>query len=173
MADEWKEIADKFNTLWNYPNCVGAIDVKLVKLESPQHSGSAFFCYKNFHAITLQAVVDADAKFLFVDVGDYGRNCDSGTFTESNFGKKFLRKQLELPEPCKIRDSTRKDRMPFVLVGDEAYPLQVNLMRPFPKRRLNNRRRIYNYRHSRARRIVECAFGMMTKNFLFLKMHCS
>lgn len=168
-VDEWKQVADRFRTLWNYPNCVGAIDVKLIKLESPQNSGSAFYCYKNFHAITLQAVVDADAKFLFVDVGNYGRNCDSATFMDSNFGKLFRRKELDLPKPCKFHESTCEDKMPFIFVGDEAYSLSVNLMRPFPKRRLDNRKRIYNYRHSRARRIVECAFGMMTKKFRVLE----
>lgn len=167
-TEKWKEVADTFYTLWNYPKCLGAIDVKLIKIESPPHSGSAYFNYKHFHSIALQAVVDAEAKYLFIDVGDYGRNNDSGTFAASNFGKLFLRKKLNIPNPSVIRDSEEMDLFPFVFVGDEAYPLSVNLMRPFPKRRLNNGRRIYNYRHSRARRIVECAFGMLTRKFRVL-----
>jgi len=42
-------------------------------------------------------------------------------------------------------------------------------MRTFPRRQLTNERRIYNYRLSRARRIVECAFGIMVKRFNLLK----
>lgn len=168
-TEKWLDVADKFHSVWNYPNCLGAIDVKLIKIESPAHSGSAFFSYKHSHSITLQAVVDADAKFLFVDVGDYGRNNDSGTFRASHFGKLFLHKKLYIPSPRTIRGTNNSDEFPFVFVGDEAYPLSVNLMRPFPKRRLNNERRIYNYRHSRARRIVECAFGMLTKKFRVLE----
>ncbi|CAI6355220.1 unnamed protein product [Macrosiphum euphorbiae] len=38
-------------------------------------------------------------------------------------------------------------------------------MRPFPKRSLNKERRIYNYRCSRARRSVECSFGMLVSKF--------
>jgi hypothetical protein len=122
---------------------LGAIDVKLIKIESSPHSGSVYFNYKHFHSIVLQAVVDSEVKFLSVDVGDYGRNIESGTFAASNFGKLFLRKKLSIPKP---RES---DLFPFVFVGDEAYPLSINLMRPLPKRRLNGRR-ICNYRHSRA-----------------------
>lgn len=171
-AERWKEIANTFETLWNYPNCLGAVDVKLVRIQSPKHSGSAYFNYKHFHSIALQAVVDAEAKFLFVDVGDYGRNNDSSVFKESNFGKLFLRKKLGIPKSrqFKVRNGgeTQK-KFPFVFIGDEAYPLSLNFMRPFPKRRLNMMKRIYNYRHSRARRIVECAFGMLVKKFRVLE----
>ncbi|KAK3894542.1 hypothetical protein Pcinc_001698 [Petrolisthes cinctipes] len=34
-------------------------------------------------------------------------------------------------------------------------------MRPFSKASLTTRRKVYNYRHSRARRYMECTFGIM------------
>ena len=43
------------------------------------------------------------------------------------------------------------------------------LMRPFPRSCLDNSKRIFNYRLSRARRCVECAFGIMSAKFLILK----
>lgn len=52
-----------------------------------------------------------------------------------------------------------------MFVADEVYPLLTNIMRPFTRKSLTRERRIYNYRHSRARRIVECAFGMLAKKF--------
>jgi hypothetical protein len=66
--------------------------------------------------------------------------------------------------PRKIHEEL-EETFPFVFVADEAYPLKSNLMRPFARRQLNNMKRIYNYRQSRARRIVECAFGILTKRF--------
>lgn len=162
--DRWKEIAERFNSLWNFPNCLGAIDGKHIEIESPENSGSAYFNYKNFNSIVLQAVVDADAKFLFVDIGDYGRNNDSSVFYASGFGKLFTQKKLNLPSPQKLTAGSASE-VPFVFVGDDAYALTAKLMKPFARKNLTAEKRIYNYRLSRARRIVECAFGMLTKRF--------
>ena len=49
--------------------------------------------------------------------------------------------------------------MPYVIVGDEAFPLQNHLMRPYPGRGCPEDQQVFNYRLSRARRIVENAFG--------------
>ena len=58
---------------------------------------------------------------------------------------------------------------PFVLVGDEAYPLLPILMRPYPRHALTAERRVFNYRLSRARRCIESAFGILTAKFQLLK----
>jgi len=44
---------------------------------------------------------------------------------------------------------------PFVLVGDEAFALSKHLLRPFTGRNLNDERRMFNYRLSRARQHIE------------------
>jgi len=43
--------------------------------------------YKNYNSIVLQAVVDAEGNFLFVDVREAGRHSDGGVFATSNFGR--------------------------------------------------------------------------------------
>ncbi|GFR96653.1 protein ALP1-like [Elysia marginata] len=51
---------------------------------------------------------------------------------------------------------------PYCFVADEAYPLKDNLMRPYGGRNLDNPKRIFNQRLPRARKCVECAFGILT-----------
>jgi hypothetical protein len=48
-----------------------------------------------------------------------------------------------------------------VFVGDEAFALRKDFLKPFSQRELTNERRIYNYRLSRARRVIENVFGIM------------
>jgi hypothetical protein len=68
---------------------------------------------------------------------------------------------LNLPEECILEGAEELGTMPFVIIGDEAFPLQKHVMRPYPGRKATLAQDAYNYRHSRARRIVECAFGIL------------
>lgn len=43
----WKEISMRFEELWDFPHCCGAIDGKHVRIEAPWNSGSLFFNYKS------------------------------------------------------------------------------------------------------------------------------
>ncbi|XP_076545696.1 uncharacterized protein LOC143305546 [Osmia lignaria lignaria] len=65
--NDWLAISQKFEELWNFPHCVGAMDGKHVVLQAPAHSGSDFYNYKSQFSIVLFALVDADYNFLYVD----------------------------------------------------------------------------------------------------------
>lgn len=57
-------------------------------------------------------------------------------------------------------------RLPHAIVGDEAFPLKLYLMRPYPGIQLDDQsKKVYCYRHSRARRVVENAFGILCQKF--------
>jgi hypothetical protein len=58
--------------------------------------------------------------------------------------------------------------MPFVFLGDDAFSLTENLMKPNSRNgtgHLDIEKRIFNYRVSRARRVVEYAFGILVSRF--------
>ena len=159
----WKEIASAFERNWNFPHCIGAIDGKHVVVQAPANTGSMYFNYKKTFSIVLMATCDANYTFTIVDIGDIGRNSDGGVFSNSKMGNAFIKGKLGVPEQEVLHGTNT--RMPYVLVGDEAFPLRENLMKPYPKEILGIKERIYNYRLSRARRTIENAFGIAASRF--------
>lgn len=86
--EKWINIAEKFYKEANFPNCVGAIDGKHMRIVCPPNAGSQYYNYKKYHSIILLAVVDADYCFTFIDIGAPGRESDSSILKNSNFGQR-------------------------------------------------------------------------------------
>lgn len=79
-------------------------------------------------------------------------------FANSSIKSRLEANTLNVPEPSAVGQY----KLPFVLLGDDAYPLSPYLMRSYARSsQLDLRKKIYNYRHSRARRVVESAFGIL------------
>jgi len=82
----WIRTADVFYERTTFPNCIGAVDGKHIRIRKPNDSGIQCFSYKNFFSTVLMAVADADYCFLSVEFGAYGLSSDS-VFKNSTFGK--------------------------------------------------------------------------------------
>lgn len=160
----WIEIAQRYEELWNMPNCIGSIDGKHIRIKAPPKSGSAFFNYKSYHSIVLMAIADADSLFTAISVGDFGRNSDGAVFKNSEIGKLLETNKLNIP-PARNLPGDTESSFPMFFVADEAFALKKEIMKPYPQRSLDNPKRIFNYRLSRARKSVECAFGMLWSKF--------
>lgn len=166
-VDNFKNIADEFYEKWNFPNCVGSIDGKHIRLRCPKNSGSMFYNYKQYFSIVLMAVVDAKYRFVMINVGGYGKDSDGGILCNTNFHQRLESGTLKLPIERKLGNSGIS--APYVFVGDEAFPLRNYLMRPFPRNQAQETNKsYYNYRLSRARMTVECAFGIASSKFRIL-----
>lgn len=106
-------------------------------------------------------VVDATYNFMYVNVGCQGRLSDGGVFSHTHFKMVFDNDTLDLPHPTALPG--RDKPIPYTFVGDDALPLSVNLMKPYQGQYdKGSTKRIFNYRLSRARRIVENEFGIMS-----------
>nr|XP_012233675.1 PREDICTED: putative nuclease HARBI1 [Linepithema humile] len=163
FEDDWRNIAEDFEDIWDFPHCIGAIDGKHVTIQCPDNAGSNFYNYKNSHSIVLLAICDANYIFRFVDIGAYGRRSDGGIFRESRVGQHLDAGQMNIPKS----DSFYKGgpSLPYCIVGDEAFPLKSYLLRPFSGKNLSAEQSIFNYPLSRARRVIENSFGILASQW--------
>lgn len=163
--NDLKVRAKEFWEQWNFPNCVGAIDGKHIRIVCPPKSGSLYFNYKEYFSIVLLAIVDANYKFLAVDIGSYGKEGDSGIFSKSIMGQKIYQGTFGFPPDNELPNSERK--LPYVIVGDEAFRLHTNIMKPYSRdqAKQDTHKAIFNYRLCRARRVSENAFGLLSNTF--------
>ena len=160
VKNDWGGISDDFLEFRNIPHCIGAIDGKHVAMRKPSFSGSLWHNYKGFFSMVLLAICKARYFSSFVDVGEYGSNNDSGVLNNSHMGKLFKRNEVNIPNPGEIEGTDVE--LSYFLVGHEIFPLTNSLMRPFSgKSLLNEKRKIFNYRLSRAHRIIENTFGIL------------
>ena len=137
------------------------MDGKHITIKQPKNSGSYFFNYKGTFSIVLLALVDANYKFIYVDVGCNGRISNGGVFRNSSLSSAIDENILGLPPPRRVGSL----QLPYVIVADDAFPLKQNLIKPYSFRNLSTENRIANYRISRARRVSENAFGIMANRF--------
>lgn len=163
--EQWKRIAERFESLWNLPNCIGALDGKHVRIEKFANTGSTNFNYKSYHSVALMACSDADGLFTMIETGYAGRNSDGGIFRASAMKYWITHARLDIPPPSPLTYDENRSLFPYYFVGDEAFPLSRYLMRPYAKKSLDNLKRIFNYRLSRGRKTIECSFGMAAEKF--------
>jgi hypothetical protein len=162
-------VAKEFEDKWNFPHAIGAMDGKHVMLQAPWNSGTEYYNYKNFFSIVLFAVVDANYNFMYVDVGCQGRISDGGVFKNTNMYRKLESKTLNIPAPS-ILQIPYLIEVPYMILADKAFALNEYTMKPFEgNSERGSIQRIFNYRLSRGRRVVENAFGILSTVFRVLR----
>ncbi|XP_039303003.1 protein ALP1-like [Solenopsis invicta] len=174
-AEKWKKISEDFFLKWQFPNCIGALDGRHMEIQTPPNSGSYFYNYKGYFSIVLLAMCDANYKFTWVDVGQFGSLSDGGIWSQTDLAVDLENDTAGLPEPTPLLQ--RNIPFPYVAVADEAFPLKPYLMRPFPRKmnKMTNEERVFNYRLSRARLCIENTFGILSSRWRILhkRMCCS
>ncbi|GFO41285.1 nuclease harbi1-like protein [Plakobranchus ocellatus] len=73
---------------------------------------------------------------------------------------------MGLPDTAPLPDSSAS--IPYFMIRGTAYPSKPYLITVFSGA-LTQQQQIYNYRHSRAKRCIECAFGVLAAKWRVLK----
>ena len=168
-AEEYQQISRVFLDDWDFPMCVGALDSTHIPIIAPSDSHNDYYNRKCFYSIILQGVCDNSGLFWNVDIGFPGKAHDSRVLSNSTLFDQAENGQLFPPVTQNIHG---RDIL-YVLVGDAAYPLKTWLMKPF-RENINTPgdEKNFNYRLSRARIIIECAFGKLKGRWRALMKRC-
>lgn len=115
--------------------------------------------------MVLLGIADAQYKFLYVDIGAMGQASDGGIWRRCSFADDLYdpSNPLNIPAPSDISDECTD--VPYFLLGDDAFPLSENLIKPYPYSGLTKKQRVFNHRLSRGRRVIENTFGILASKF--------
>ena len=170
-----RRVVDGFENKWGYPQCAGAIDGCHIPISAPALNHTDYYNRKGWYSMVVQAIVDHDYIFRDICVGWPGSVHDARIFANSLIYKRITEDHILSDGECRTIHGCE---IPINIIGDSAYPIQPWLMKPFgdgPS--LSPREKCFNYRLSRARIVVENAFGrlkarwrhMMKKNDTSIK----
>ena len=157
------EFPKKFETRWNYPHALGAIDGKHVTIRKPSNAGSYYYNYKHTHSKILFVIAGLECECLYADIGSNGRVNDSRVWNKSSLLQATQNGSVKLPKDDTL--SVNGVIAPYVFVGDDAFALKKFMMKPYPQQNLTEDKRVYNFRHSRARIISENLFGILANRW--------
>jgi hypothetical protein len=163
--EKWQDIRYGFENSANFPNCIGALDGKHVRIIKRIKSGSRFFNYKHYFSIVLLAICDANYYFTFIDVVLMGKTVIPMSSKRVFFGKKIEKNELGIPQARPLPD-TNERFLPHIIVADEAFGISQHVLRPYARKNLNYKKKIFNYRLTRARRFIECTFGILSNKWI-------
>ena len=92
---------------------MGAFDGKHIRVAKFPRSGSVNLNYKCYFSVVLMEIADSDYKFKYVDIGAYGKDCDSSVFQETSFFKLLIRDELHIP-PSGPLFTNYTEKFPYV-----------------------------------------------------------
>ena len=159
----WRAVSDEFAQKWQFHHCLGAIDGKHIAVRKPPKLGSLYYNYKGFFSIILLALVDANYKFMWVDIGSAGCCSDAQIFNHCDLKPAMEQNWMHVPQPDALPHDDADT--PYHIVADDAFALTTWCMKPYAIRGQTRQQRLFNYRLSRARRVVENAFGILANRF--------
>ena len=147
-------------TLWQFHCCWGAIDGCHVSIQCPPEGPNAskeYHNFKNFYSIIMMAIVGAKDRFIWANVGFPGNSHDSVILQSTELWHEVTENNV-ITSMAKTIEGT--EVYPMIL-GDSAFPFRIWLMKPYTHANLKPVEANFNYHLSRARMVIERAFGQL------------
>jgi len=135
--------------------CVGALDGIAIKIAKPRcnERPAAYFCRKGYYAIPVQALVDANYRFLCYSARCVGATHDALAHSVSELGAYLSQGGLQEE---------------FWICGDEAYECRNWLITPYARSQCNDKEKYFNFFLSSHRVHIEQAFGHLVARWRVL-----
>lgn len=160
-------VAEKYFDKWNFPNCLGGIDGKLLNVQRTVVQNN--FKKKLTLQFMMQIVADADNKIISSHLYYSGNSSAGASFIQSPLYSLMESYDPEIPEPISLPLTTDDIQVPYVFLGNEEFPLLPHLMRPYTDaKHISDEERIFNYRLNRALHCVEKTLTMMLSKWRLL-----
>ena len=164
---DWQRNAKGFEVKCNFPNCLGAVDGKHVAIVPPPGAGSYFFNYKGYNSQVLTGIADWNYGFIYLNYGTNGHVSDGGVLEYIDLYDKLQNECLKIPESFDVK----RRKLPYVFIGDEAFSLRKDFLKPYNLKQMTWERKISNYCLCHAWRITENVFGILVARFgIFIKL---
>ncbi|XP_062972102.1 uncharacterized protein LOC134392052 [Elgaria multicarinata webbii] len=153
---DYQKVMDGFAAL-GFRGACGATDGTHIEIVCPIRQGNDFINRKNYYSMILQGTMDHTGRFTHIDVGWSGRDHDAHVFRNSS-----VFEAMDAGVFCPSNEVWRIGdvEVPPFIVADGAYPLQKWLMKPYGGN-VEPPQAHFNYCLSRARNVVERAFGRL------------
>ena len=163
-AQEIRERIDESRDRAGFPQVVACVDGCHIPIKAPQNNPEDYVNRKGFHSIVLQGLVDANYLFLDICVGWPGKVHDARLFKNSPLYTSLCG-GIFTPDDS-VYDTINGVRVPPLILGDSAYPLQDWLMKPYVDRgNLSAEELQFNNLLSITRVVVENGYGRLKGRF--------
>ena len=169
--EQFKDCALNMEEMWQFPLAFSALDGCHIPIKMPiggANSAKEYHNFKNFYSIVLMGMVDAKMRFIWASVGCPGSNHDSIIFRSTSLYSKWMESSI-LPTSTKLIEGVK---VPFMILADSAFPHLPWIQKPYTNAVLSEKQRYFNYGLSRARMVVESAYGMLKSRWRVLHRRC-
>ena len=103
------------------PHALGPLNGKHIAMKKPKKSGSDYYNYKGFFDLVLLSLVNAEYKFLLINVESSGSSSDAKSFNQIDLREKIGDGTLGILSPEPLEEGG--PNLHYFLLGDDAFAL--------------------------------------------------